>query len=159
MHFIRSERGSSVIGWVLILPILFFFVAFGFVHFYLNQVRSCVAMAAREGAREYGIQLGQGELNARSIAQNKALNILIQQGMLPSGAGFLPGETLPKKGERGANIIFFNDGIWVRCTITYYLPNPLPIAPRLLWEDSKDWWADKHFVFKVTGSAKIEYHH
>ena len=160
MYFIHSERGSSTIGWILILPVLFFFTAFGFVYFYFAQVRSCVAIAVREGAREYGIQLGQGVPNAEGIARSRALNILIQQGMLPSGASFLPSGTSPRKGERGASITFFNDddGTWVRCTIVYYLPNPLPTAPRLLWEDSKDWWPDEHFVFRVSGSAKIEYY-
>jgi hypothetical protein len=162
MHFISSERGSSVIGWVLILPVLFFFAAFGFVYFYLDQVRSCVAMAAREGAREYGIQLGQGVPNAESMARSKALKILIQEKMLPPGASFLPSGVKPPKGKKGASITLSNDGTWARCTITYYLPNFLPKAPRLFWKKEtsgeEGWWPSEHFVFKVTGSAKHEYH-
>lgn len=161
MRFIRSERGSSVIGWVLVLPVLFFFAAFGFVYFYLDQVRACVAMAAREGAREYGIQLGQGIPYAEGVARGRALDVLIQEKMLPPDADFLPGSAKPARGERGANISFSDDGTWARCTITYYVPNPLPRAPRLLWKKNvsgkEKWWPDDHFVFKVTGAAKHEY--
>ncbi|SHJ16163.1 TadE/TadG family type IV pilus assembly protein [Desulfofundulus thermosubterraneus] len=167
-RFLRSERGSSVIGWVLVLPVLFFFAAFGFVYFYTNQIRACAAMAAREGAREYGIQLGQvDQADAKSMAEGRALDVMIQERLLPPDAGF--SNQIPPPGKRGAGISFSDDGTWARCTITYYLPNPLPAAPRLLklfWKDQTSdegetsdeggWWPT-HFKITVTGAAKHEY--
>lgn len=159
VRFLRSERGSSVIGWVLVLPVLFFFAAFGFVYFYTNQIRACAAMAAREGAREYGIQLGQvDQVDAESMAEGRALDVMIQERLLPPDAGF--SNQLPPPGKRGAGISFSDDGTWARCTITYYLPNPLPAAPRIIWYNQtfgKGGWWPTHFKITVTSAAKHEY--
>ena len=160
IDFIRSERGSSIIGWVIIVPTLFFFAAFGFVYFYSNQARACVAMAAREGAREYGIQLGQvGATTAEIKAKNRALKVMVQEKMFSQDKAKFS-STPPPAGERGASATFSDSGTWAKCTITYYLPNPLPTAPRLLWKkddgDEGGWWP-VHFKVVVTGAAKHEY--
>lgn len=161
-RFLSSERGSSVIGWVLVLPALFFFAAFGFVYFYTDQVRACAAMAAREGARAYGIQLGQVDSPAAAevIAGGRVLDMMIQEKLLPSDAEFLPPNQSPPPGRKGAGVSFFSDGTWAKCTVTYYLPNPLLKAPRLLWKKEAsgegDWWP-AHFKIKVTGAVKQEY--
>ncbi|RJO62765.1 MAG: pilus assembly protein [Dehalococcoidia bacterium] len=145
----RGEKGSAIISWALLTPLIFFVVFAGFVMIHLNQIRACAAMAARESARDYGIN--HKESNARRVAWD----VLKQEGLLSENAAY------PKGGSRNFNadndVKFTEDGAWVTCVITYRMPNALPLVPRLAAaEDNPSWWP-KEFIFKAAGSAKHEY--
>lgn len=78
---LRNKKGEILTG-ALTFPIIVFIVILGFMYIYREEVRYGVAMAAREAAREYGVQLGQLEGKtvdadslAQSLATQKAKNI------------------------------------------------------------------------------------
>lgn len=162
-RFTQSCRGETI-PWLLVLPLIFFVFLFGAVYFYLDAARAGVAMAAREGAREYGVRLGRFDPDyALTMARGRAWNVLVKEGLLKNDSNFLPPGQPPPKGEKGASVRFSDSGEWVSCEITYYLPCPLPGLPRLLpasaRPEGESWYRgeDKHFVFKVGASAKKEY--
>lgn len=162
-RFTQGCRGETI-PWLLVLPLIFFVFLFGAVYFYLDAARAGVAMAAREGAREYGVRLGRFDADyALAMGRGKAWDVLVKEGLLKNGSGFLPPGQPPPKGEKGASVRFSDSGEWVSCEITYYLPCPLPGLPRLLGlAPSQSWGSwyrgkDGHFVFKVGASAKKEY--
>ncbi|WP_027718093.1 hypothetical protein [Desulfovirgula thermocuniculi] len=161
--FARGYRGE-VVPWLLMLPLLFFLFFFAAVYLHLDAVRAGVALAAREGAREYGVQLGQLDPStALSAARGRVRLTLVREGLLAPQDSLLPPGQAPPQGRRGASAEFWDSGEWVGCAVTYYLPCPLPGLPRLLPELARPdpdgpWWRSKgHFVFRVAASAKKEY--
>lgn len=152
-NFLKSQRGE-VVSWTVIVPLIFFIFLFGVVYLYHDRVRAGVAMAAREGAREYGIALEDPALPAWDMARGKVMEVLETEGLIPPESDYLEEAAVPTKGERGVNAEFENDEDtgWVSCTVTYYLPDPLPNLFRLIRGDA----SPAHYVFTVKGSAKHE---
>lgn len=148
-----SNQRGDVVSWVVIVPLIFFIFFFGAVFLHLDRVRAGVAMAAREGARTYGIALGNPAFPAWDIAAERVKTILQTEGLMPEGSDFLANGAVPAKGERGVAVQFSDTGEWATCTITYYLPNPFPRLFRLIKSDRA---FPDHFVFTVKGAAKHE---
>jgi len=160
--FLVNARGE-VVPWLITALIIFFIFFFGAVYLQLDQVRACAAMAAREGARECGIRLGQTDdfALASMLGRARARQVLEDVGLLPPGAELLPPGQPPPEKQRGASVEFRESGEWVVCTVTYYWPCPLPGLPRLLGKSHNPgagpWWRSSgHFVFQVKGAAKRE---
>lgn len=151
--FLRDRKGD-VVTWVIIVPLIFFIFFFGAVFLHLDRARAGVAMAAREGARTYGIALEDPVLPARDMAAGRVKATLQAEGLMPAGSDFLAAGAAPAAGERGVAAEFRDTGEWAYCTITYYLPNPFPKLFRLLKSDSA---LPYHFTFTVAGSAKHEF--
>lgn len=149
-----SNQRGDVVSWAVIVPLIFFIFFFGAVFLHLDRVRAGVAMAAREGARTYGIALGNPAFPAWDIAAERVKTILQTEGLMPEGSDFLANGAVPAKGERGVAVQFSNTGEWATCTITYYLPNPFPQLFRVV-KDSK-YVLPHHFMFTVKGAAKHE---
>ncbi|AFV11673.1 hypothetical protein Tph_c14640 [Thermacetogenium phaeum DSM 12270] len=152
VRFLRCQRGD-VVSWVVIVPLVFFIFFFGAVFLHLDRVRAGVAMAARDGARAYGIALENPYLPARDIAEEKVRDTLQAEGLMPPGSDFLADGATPARGERGVAVEFSDTGEWATCTITYYLPNPFTRLFRLIKSDNA---FPDHFVFTVKGAAKHE---
>lgn len=148
--FIKSQDGD-VVSWVVIVPLIFFIFFFGVFYLYFDCVRAGVAMAAREGAREYGIALEDPSLPAYDMAKEKVLSILVTEGLIPEGTEVLPPTDTPAERTRGVKIVFTKKTDWVDCEVTYYLPNPFPGVFGLVGLTSPD-----HFTFSVKGAAKHE---
>jgi hypothetical protein len=148
----RGQRGDAA-SWVIIVPLIFFIFFFGAVYLHLDRARAGVAMAAREGARAFGIALEDPALQARDIAAGRVKATLQKEGLMPPGADFLAAGAAPAAGERGVAAEFRDTGEWTTCTLTCYLPNPLPKLFRLLRSNDD---LPHHFVFTVLGSAKHE---
>lgn len=161
-----SDRRGEVVPWLIIVPLVFFIFFFGAVYLQFDQVRAGVAMAAREGARECGVQLGRTNDPGLSfiLGKERARRVLESEGLLPPGGELLSPGQVPPEGRRGASVELRDDGWWVRCTVTYYWPSPLPGLPRILYgvarpEEGPWWRTSGHFVFQVAGAAKREYHY
>jgi hypothetical protein len=161
-NFVSGDRGE-VVPWLLVLPLIFFVFFFGASYLYLDAARSGAAMAARAGAREYGVLLGQFDPTAASAwATIKVKKVLADEGLLGSSDSLLPPDQPPPNGKRGASVELADYGEWVNCAVTYYLPCPLPGLPKLLpgiaRPSNGPWWRSSgHFVFKVAAAAKKEY--
>lgn len=152
LKFLKCQRGD-VVSWVVIVPLIFFIFFFGAVFLHLDRVRAGVAMAAREGARAYGIALEDPFLPALDVAKERVKAVLQAEGLMPPGSEFLADGATPARGERGVAIEFSDTGEWTTCTITYYLPNPFPQLFKLVKSNHV---LPYHFVFTVKGAAKHE---
>ncbi|MFU0783825.1 MAG: hypothetical protein ACFWT2_12185 [Thermoanaerobacterium thermosaccharolyticum] len=155
-NLLRNKKGEILTG-TLTFPIIVFIVVLGFMYIYREEVRYGVAMAAREAAREYGVQLGQLEGKtvdadslAQSLATQKAKNVLCSENLFKSSDDFNDTQT----SKHSALISFTNDGQWTTCTIEYLLPNMFFSSSKLISNDNSLW--SKVFIIKVTGSAKYE---
>jgi hypothetical protein len=151
----RGENGSVVISWALLTPIIFFVAFGGFVLLHCSQMRDCMAMAAREAAREYGIS------HSEESAKHKAWDTLWEEGLLPENSvydqGMLNTDEEFSEDGRHFKIWLTDDGTWAKCTIEYKMPNALPLLPRLVAvEDNPSWWP-RTFKFTAVGSAKHEF--
>ncbi|MEG6569498.1 hypothetical protein [Thermoanaerobacterium thermosaccharolyticum] len=153
---LRNKKGE-ILTRVLTFPIIVFIVILGFMYIYREEVRFGVAMATREAAREYGVQLGQLEGKtvdadslAQSLATKKAKDVLCSEDLFKSDDDFNDTQT----SKHSALISFTNDGQWTTCTIEYLLPNMFFNSSSLISHDNSLW--SKMFVIKVTGSAKYE---
>jgi hypothetical protein len=112
-------------------------------------------MAAREGARTYGIT------HSSDKAALKAWECLKETKMIPSNTPY------PKQHGKGGHytvdnpriksIDFHDNGEWTTCSVKYRFlkPNPFRNLPRLVL-DSHPWKPDG-FDFTVEGAAKHEY--
>lgn len=149
---LRQQRGD-VVSWLIIVPLIFFIFFFGAVFLHLDRVRAGIAMAAREGARAYGIALEDPTLPAWDTAAERVKTTLQAEGLMPPGSEFLSDGAEPAKGESGVATEFSDTGEWATCTVTYYLPNPFPKLFRVV---KSNYISPYHFVFTVTGAAKHE---
>jgi hypothetical protein len=153
---LRNKKGNIITG-VITFPIIAFVVIFGFLYIHAEQVRAGVAMASHEGAREYGIQLGQANndpgliASAQYRAREKAGNVLRTEGLFDQSQDFNNGQ--PDGSKKDATISFTNNGVWVTCTITYYLPTLFQGSEHLI---SHSTWLSKFFKIQVTSAAKYE---
>ncbi|RDV82343.1 TadE/TadG family type IV pilus assembly protein [Ammonifex thiophilus] len=155
---LRGECGfTQAASFALLLPLFLVLFCLGVLWLHLATVKSSLDMAAREGARVYGIRLGQGdEQCARWEAEAAARRVLEGTKLLPPG--FSWGK--PPAGQRGAEVNFSDDRTWARCTVRLYLPNPLAVrVPKVLSfgrESSAPSWWPEHFTLTATGAAKHE---
>ena len=160
MRLLRSERGGGeIVSFAPAVAILFFVTFSGLVLLYLATVMSATHMAAREGARVYGITHDTDE------SLFKVWSLLYETKMIPSDKSI---EGCVEEKERGhyvvtdsscrvAEITFADDGTWATCRIKYNFlkPNPFRKLPRLVL--SNDEWRPNGFEFYAKGAAKHEY--
>ena len=153
--FFCSERGGSEIATLLPTLVLAFFVFFaGAVLLHLASVRAAAHMAAREGARTYGITHSSDQAASRVWQYLREANLVPQDAPPPSPQG--SGRYVTSC-PRVTAISFRDDGTWATCSITYNFlnPNPFRNLPRLVLDPSP--WKPNGFSFTVEGAAKHEY--
>lgn len=149
-----NERGSAtVLGWMVVLPLLLFFLLVASTWLNLDRQKGGAAMAAMSSARTYGIQLGKDPSTADNRAEIRARQILQEYTIISPGGDFITSP--PAQGQRGAAINLSNDGKLARVVITCYVPNPFPRVTRLIHDNTA---APNHFVFQAKGVSKYEDH-
>lgn len=152
IDLIRNQRGSAeVLSWVVIVPILLFFVMIASTWLNLDRQKAVSAMAARDAARVYGIELGQRNSQAASLAQARAKEILVSGNLMNSTSGFIPWGTYPPRGQNGV-AISLSSSTDAFVTLQCHVANPFPNVTRMIQQGTKPY----HFSYTVQGRAQIE---
>jgi hypothetical protein len=151
-RFFREQHGDDAITWIFSMVIVIFLFFFGALYLQQDREKSGVMFAASAGARAYGIALEDSTQNAADTADTAVLNALVAEGLLPQGSSLLSQGSVPAHGAKGAAVSLSDDGSMSYCTVTYYLPQPLPHINRLLHLPDPNF-----FSFSVSGASKHEY--
>lgn len=168
--FFSDEKGSEVISWALIMPIIIFVVFAGI--WLLNQavIRSQLAMFSREVARECGIKYNsewKGSFNEEAIKyciKEKAEQEIFQENQITEIKSFDPELNkklfqvyAPTSSLSPMAVGIIKNADWLNCKTSVTMRNPLKKLPRLVGENDADgsWWS-KDIPITAEGSAKIE---
>ena len=102
LEVLENERGSiEVVAWLVVIPILLFFLLLASTWLNLDRQKAIGAMAARDAARVYGIELGRKNLQAAQEATARAKQVLVNGGLMKPSSNFLPQGHYPQGTERG----------------------------------------------------------
>jgi hypothetical protein len=151
-NLLRDQRGSvEVLSWVVIIPILMFLLMITNTWLNLDRQKAVSAMAARDAARVYGIELGQKNPQAAALAQARAKDILASGNLMKPTSGFIPWGTHPSRGQNGV-AISLSESTDAFVTLQCHVVNPFPNITKLIQLDVRPY----HFSYTVQGRAQIE---
>lgn len=155
LEVLENERGSiEVVAWLVVIPILLFFLLLASTWLNLDRQKAIGAMAARDAARVYGIELGRKNLQAAQEATARAKQVLVNGGLMKPSSNFLPQGHYPPRGQNGVEVTSLIDrGETVECTLTCYVVNPFPTLMKLI-RGSTEW--PYHFSYTVSGASRHE---
>ena len=122
LEVLENERGSiEVVAWLVVIPILLFFLLLASTWLNLDRQKAIGAMAARDAARVYGIELGRKNLQAAQEATARAKQVLVNGGLMKPNSNF-PQAIIPQ-GKNGVETSLIDRGETVECTLTCHVAN------------------------------------
>lgn len=151
-NFLKNQRGSAeVLSWVVIIPLLMFFLMIASTWLNLDRQKAVSGMAARDAARVYGIELGQKNPQAAALAQARAKEILVSGNLMKTDSGFIPWGAYPPSGQNGVAISLSSSTDAI-VTLQCHVVNPFPNITKFIQQGAKPY----HFSYTVQGRAQIE---
>jgi hypothetical protein len=125
MRWVWEQRGSQIVEFALIAPILIFLVLCVPIVGMAVRARMVVEVAAREGARTYALTGNEDQAKARAYQE------VVQYGQLPLTSGTIPPFSLNDVKTRDA-------GGCAEVTVDYRQPTFVPYLDSLIGGDSNE---------------------
>lgn len=133
---LNNRKGSELIEFVILMPVLLFIVFLGLVFILLAYSKIVVADAAREGARAAALRQESEAVSTQDVGATKAKEVLKNMGLREDLVKEIVVDTPPDLKQE-------NTVKYISLRIVYMQPSIFPLLPQLIGASP---WADYFYV-------------